>query len=68
MALGRQRAEWDRTSLLAMIAANPYRDPKVRKKPYTAADFHPFAEGRPRQGKKAKIKISVDCLKAICDK
>jgi hypothetical protein len=67
MAKARLRADWERTSLLAAIGANPHRDPKKRKKPYDPAEFNPFAaEGKPAK-KKPKIKISVDCLRALCE-
>jgi hypothetical protein len=65
MARGRQRAEWERTSLLAAIAASPYRDPKKRKRPFEPWEFNPFAE-RPPKPEKAKFKISVECLKGLC--
>jgi hypothetical protein len=66
MAKGRQRAEWERTALLAAIGANPYRDSKKRKKPFEPRDFNPFAERKLPQIEKHKIKISVECLKGFC--
>ena len=65
MAKGRQRAEWERTSLLAAIGANPYRDCKKRKRPFEPWEFNPFAD-RPPIVDKPKIKISVECLKGLC--
>jgi hypothetical protein len=65
MARGHQRAEWERTALLAAIGANPYRDAKKHKKPFMPDDFNPFANHKPKS-KDVKIKISVDCLKALC--
>jgi len=67
MAQGRQKAEWARTSLLAAIGANPYRDTKKRKKPYSPNDFNPFGDDKP-VAKKPKMKISVLCLKGLCRK
>ncbi len=66
MAKGRQKAEWERTALLAAIGANPYRDPKKRKKPFEPADFNPFADRRLPRPDRQKIKISVECLKGLC--
>jgi hypothetical protein len=66
MAKGRQRAEWERTALLAAIGANPYRDPKVRKKPFEPWEFNPFVDRKPPKIEKAKIKVSVECLKSLC--
>jgi hypothetical protein len=66
MAKGRQRAEWERTALLAAIGANPYRDPKKRKRPFAPWEFNPFADHRPPKVERAKIKISVECLKGLC--
>lgn len=66
MAKGRQRAEWERTSLLAAIGANPYRDVKKHKRPFAPQDFNPFADRQVPKVEKTKIKISVECLKALC--
>lgn len=66
MAKGRQRAEWERTALLAAIGANPYRDTKKHKKPFQPWEFNPFADRRLPTVEKTRIKISVDCLKALC--
>jgi hypothetical protein len=65
MAKGRQKAEWERTALLAAIGANPHRNVKKYKKPFLPNDFNPFAD-RKRKPKETKIKISVDCLKTLC--
>ena len=66
MAKGRQRAEWERASLLAAIGANPYRDPKKRKRPFTPEDFNPFAKRHLPRVEKTKFKVSVECLKGLC--
>jgi hypothetical protein len=65
MAKGRQKAEWERTALLAAIGANPHRNVRKHKRPFLPNDFNPFADRR-RKPKETKIKISVDCLKALC--
>jgi hypothetical protein len=66
MARSRQRAEWERTALLAAIGANPYRDPKKRKRPFQPWEFNPFCNGPPPEPEREKIKISVECLKGLC--
>jgi hypothetical protein len=66
MARCRQRADWERTALLAAIGANPFRDTQKRKQPFSADDFNPFAERKLPKVEKAKIKISVECLKGLC--
>ena len=48
MAKGRQRAEWERTSLLAAIARNSYPLGGKRKKPFQPWEFNPFTKGRRR--------------------
>jgi hypothetical protein len=68
MARGCQKAEWDRTSLLAAIGANPNRDPKKRQKPYEPWEFNPFRKGPPPKPERTKIKIKVECLKGLCEK
>jgi len=42
---------WNHTALLAAIVANTARDPKRRRKPFTAADFHPFADRKATRGR-----------------
>ncbi len=66
MARGRQAAEWDRTALLAAIGANPFRDAKKHRKPFSPSDFHPFMDRKQSEPKEIKIKISVECLKGLC--
>lgn len=66
MARYRQRSEWERTALLAAIGANPFRDTKKQKRPFAPNDFNPFAERKIPKVDKAKIKISVECLKGLC--
>ena len=67
MARGRQKAEWERTALLAAIAANPYRDTDRRPEPFTADEFNPFADPQVPRPEKRQIKLSVQCLKALCE-
>lgn len=67
MAQGRQRAQWERTALLAAIGANPYRDAKKHKRPFAPSEFNPFSN-QPTKPEKPKIKISVECLKGLCGK
>jgi hypothetical protein len=60
MATGREKSEWERTSLLAMLSANPNRDPDKRSEPYSPLDFNPFANGRrPEKAEKPKRKVSL---------
>ena len=66
MAKGRQRAAWERTARLASLIASPYRDVKKHPKPFEPWEFNPFADRRPPKVEKPKIKISVECLKALC--
>ena len=68
MARSRQRAEWQRTALMAAIGANPFRDAKKRKQPFTPDDFNPFAERKLPKVEKPKIKVSVECLRELCRK
>lgn len=42
MAEGRDGAEWERTSLLAMLIANANRDPK-KHGPFKPSDFNPYS-------------------------
>ncbi len=44
MAIGKERAAWQHTSLLAAPLWQAIRDPK--KKPLTPADFDPFAPAK----------------------
>jgi hypothetical protein len=66
MARGRQRADWARTSLLAAIMANPYRDSEEHPDPFKASDFDPFADNRAPRGKRPTLKMRVSCLKVLC--
>ena len=66
MAKGRQRAEWERTSQMSVLIANPHRDVKKHPEPFEPWEFNPFAEGKPPRVKKPEIKVSVKCLKALC--
>jgi hypothetical protein len=66
MAKGRQRAEWERTSLLAAIARNSYHLGGKRKKAFQPWEFNPFTSGPPPAPEKTKIKIKVECLKGLC--
>lgn len=40
------RAAWDHTSHLLAFLANPHRDTKQRRTPYTPAEFHPWHQRR----------------------
>jgi hypothetical protein len=64
MAKGRQKAEWERTALLAAIGANPHRNVKKHKQPFMPNDFNPFADRR-QKPKETKIRIGVECLKGL---
>jgi hypothetical protein len=66
MAKGRQRAEWERTSLLAAVARNSYHLGGKRKRPFQPWEFNPFTNGPPPAVEKPKIKIKVECLKGLC--
>jgi len=66
MARCRQQADWQRTALLAAIGANPFRDTQKRKEPFTPNDFNPFVVRKIPKIEKAKIKVSVECLKGLC--
>jgi hypothetical protein len=63
MAKGRQKAEWERASLLAAIGANPHRNIQKHPKAFIPNDFNPYATEKPKE---TKIKISVECLKGLC--
>ena len=67
MAKGRMRSQWEQTSLLAAIFANPYRDTEKHKASYQPWEFNPFETEPPASEPKKKIKISVQCLKGFCD-
>ena len=38
------RLEWNQTSLLSVLLAEPHRDPDQRARPYTTTDFHPLLD------------------------
>jgi hypothetical protein len=38
------RLEWNQTSLLSVLLAEPHRNPDQRARPYTTTDFHPLLE------------------------
>lgn len=46
MAEARGKAEWSQTSAMLAMTANVNRDPKKKRRPYTAEDFNPYAQGR----------------------
>lgn len=54
----RVKSAWQRTSSLMALLANCHRDPKKRK-PYTPADFDPFAE------KPKSAPVGIDALRAL---
>jgi hypothetical protein len=66
MAKARQKAEWERVSLLAAIVRNSYPLGGKRKRPFQSWEFNPFTKGPPPVPDKPKIKIKVDCLKGLC--
>lgn len=68
MARGRQRAEWERTAQLSAIVASPHRDPEKHPEPFEPWEFNPFDEGPPPKIKKPEVKMSVRCLKPLCEK
>jgi hypothetical protein len=66
MAKGRERTEWDQTSLLAAIMANANRDPEKQSKAYTPLDFNPFADQYRKAGKQPpKKKYSMEQVKGL---
>ncbi|MEP0846069.1 MAG: hypothetical protein HRF50_04510 [Phycisphaerae bacterium] len=48
MARERQRAEWSRTASLLALLASVHRDPKKRRRPYSAAEWNPYATDEDR--------------------
>jgi hypothetical protein len=46
MAEARRRDAWDHTANLMALTANINRDPKQRREPFTAGEFHPFGDRR----------------------
>lgn len=44
MAEAAEMAEWNRAALVCSLLAEPYRDPKTRGRPFTAATFHPYTD------------------------
>ncbi len=66
MARGRQQAEWDRTAQLSVLIANPHRDVQKHPEPFEPREFNPFAGQTPPKVKRREVKMSVNCLKALC--
>ncbi len=58
--------KWNHTSVLLALQANCHRDPKKRRRPYSARDFHPFPPPRPKltaTQKKANFDAIRDAFK-----
>lgn len=62
MADGRRRDEWRRTARLAQVIANAHRDPKLRPRPYTDADFNDYA---PEKSPERRVKMPITVLRSI---
>lgn len=64
MAEGRSIAAWWHTAALLAQAANQNRNPKKRRQPYSAEEFHPhFADRRQRKEGYRLTRDSVGVLK-----
>ena len=63
MADGPGRTSWAQTSLIACILANANRDPKKRSRPYTPADFDPYAEDADREDSRRLTAENITDLK-----
>lgn len=64
MSDGRLRADWQQTSALMALIANCHRDPKARRRPFTPAEFDPFAAGDRRHRRRIE-KASFADIKAL---
>lgn len=64
MAMWRARVEenWVRTASVIAVIAEVNRDPKLRRKPFTAAEFNPFAR---RVQKPAEIELHGEELDRV---
>jgi len=49
MAEGRRRDEWSRTAQILATLYNLVRDPKKRRKPWTAAELDPTVTEKPKR-------------------
>jgi hypothetical protein len=59
MAEGRARLEWAQTAEVLAILYNANRDSKKRSRPFTAAEFNPYAE-RPKDAAETATRITQE--------
>ena len=68
MAKGRQRAEWERTAQSRLPSApTPTATRRSTQKPFSRGSSIRSPIGKPPKVEKPKIKISVECLKGLCE-
>jgi len=63
---GRDRGLWWHTASVEAMVANTVRDPKKRRKPWSAIDFHVYEiSDRQRRAKAKRGKLDISILKAV---
>lgn len=69
MAKGKEKSQWEQTSLLAAIIANPNRDPDKHPEPYSPLDFNPFANVGDKAKRKppTKKKYSMEQVRGLIE-
>jgi len=69
MAGGRQRDQWARAAAAMALFAEAHRDRKKRPRPFSAADFDPFADKRPagRRGMPVKARHVESLARLLVD-
>ncbi len=70
MAAGRRDATWDHTAELIAALYNVHRDPKLKKEPFIAADFHPGLTDEERRAAREAAKpkplpVGIGALKTV---
>lgn len=68
MVEGRSIAEWWHTAALIATLANQNRDPKKRRQPYEAEEFHPHYGKKKRRGGIPITKDTIGLLKIYLNK
>lgn len=60
MAEGRARLEWSQTAEVLAILYNANRDSKKRTRPFTAAEFNPYAERAAQASNETATRITSE--------
>lgn len=65
MALGKKRADWEWASELLALTANINRDPKKKRKPWTAAEINHYPPPRAKRLRRKATDGGWDMVKKI---